>query len=391
MTASINQAHEDQIPTGARQRPRVLILGDRVSLAEALRRRLTVLGADASTFSGTDNELAIRLRQPDWTAVAVLTHDDPLALRLTLLSAHVRPDLPLWVTMFDRSIVNRFREIVPSINVVPGAEMVAAAISDHCEDLIRQRSGHISRGRGGVRVVDDALRLLLYAGAGLLITQVLQTATTMIAMHDGFINALYFSTRALATITDVPRSEIAPLWFKLFATAATMVSVALLAIFTAALVRRLGRPRLTTLFGRRQPAGAHHAILVGFGQIGFRLAIELQRRGLRVIALERDIDAPCVRLAARAGIPVAIGRGDDRATLESLGVNRCAVLAAVTSDDLTNVAIGLAATDVRADISLVMRLGDGNVADETASLLHLGRICDAHDLIAASIATSICG
>jgi hypothetical protein len=46
---------------------------------------------------------------------------------------------------------------------------------------------------------------------------------------------------------------------------------------------------------------------------------------------------------------------------------------------------------VRPAISLVMRLGDGDVADETASLLHLGRICDAHDLIAADIASSICG
>lgn len=349
------------------------------------------MGADAVALSGPDNQLAEALSQPGWTAVVVLAHDDPLALRLTLLSAHVRPDLPLWVTMFDRSIVHRFHEIVPSVNVVAGAELVAAAIAQHCEDVIRQRGGDPSRARGGARIVDDALRLLVYAGVGLLITLILQTATTVIAMHDGFVDALYFSTRSVATVTDVPRSGTAPIWFKLFSTAATVVAVVLVAIFTAALVRRLGRPRLTTLFGHHQPAGAKHALLVGFGQIGFRLAQELQERGMRVIALERDVDAPCVRLARRAGIPVAIGRGDDRATLELLGVNRCAVLAAVTSDDLTNVAIGLAATDVRPDISLVMRLGDGNVADETTSLLHLGRICDAHELVADAIATSIVG
>jgi hypothetical protein len=373
-----------------REAPRVLILGDRVGMGEALRKRLDGMGASAAAVTGHDNELAETLRGSEWTAVVVLTHDDPLALRLTLLSAHVRPDLPLWVTMFDRTIVHRFREILPSVNVVAGAELVASALADHCEEVIRQHGREPGRRRGGMRIVDDALRLLLYAGAGLLIAQVLQTATTMIAMHDDFVDALYFSTRALATVTDVPRSETSPVWFKLFSTAATMVSVALLAIFTAALVRRLGRPRLTTLFGRRQPAAANHALLVGFGQIGFRLALQLQSRGMRVVALERDIDAPNVRLARRAGIPVAIGRGDDRATLELLGVNRCAVLAAVTSDDLTNVAIGLAATGVRPEISLVMRLGDGNVADETASLLHLGRICDAHELIAAEIATSIC-
>jgi len=43
---------------------------------------------------------------------------------------------------------------------------------------------------------------------------------------------------------------------------------------------------------------------------------------------------------------VAIGRGDDRGTLELLGIRRCAVVAAVTSDDLVNVAVGLAASDL---------------------------------------------
>lgn len=383
------QAQASQTPTDGEAGPRVLILGDRVSMAEALRRRLTAMGADALAVSGHDNHLAETLREPGWTAVVVLAHDDPLALRLTLLSAHVRPDLPLWVTMFDRTIVHRFHEIVPSVNVVAGAELVAAALAEHCEKVIRECVTKPVRNRG-MRIVDDALRLLVYAGVGLVMTLILQTAATMIAVHNGFVDALYFSTRSIATVADVPRSATAPIWFKLVSTGATVASVVLLAIFTAALVRRLGRPRLTTLFGRRRPADANHALLVGFGQIGFRLAQELQARGMRVVALERDIDAPCVRLARRAGIPVAIGRGDDRATLELLGVNRCAVLAAVTSDDLTNVAVGLAATDVRPDISLVMRLGDGNVADETTSLLHLGRICDAHELIAASIATSIC-
>jgi hypothetical protein len=64
-------------------------------------------------------------------------------------------------------------------------------------------------------------------------------------------------------------------------------------------------------------------------------------------------------------------------------------VAAVTSDDLANVAIGLAATDVRAKVPLIMRLGDGDVARETESLLHLGEICDAHALIATTLAEAM--
>ena len=62
---------------------------------------------------------------------------------------------------------------------------------------------------------------------------------------------MFFSTRTLATITDAPTADTAPVWFKLVATAATLATIGLLAVFTAALVRRLSRPRLTTFAGPR--------------------------------------------------------------------------------------------------------------------------------------------
>jgi voltage-gated potassium channel Kch len=365
----------------------VLVLGDAGGFGEALERRLQQKGAAATMeVGGSDSIVAARLAEPQWTALVVLTHDDALALRLTLLGAQIRPDLPLWVSLFDRTIVHQLHEIAPSVNVLPTAEMVARELADQCEELGARR--HSSSG-SGMRIVDDALRLMVMAGAGLLLTLVVQTVITIIAMHDGFVDALYFSTRALATVADSPRSQFSPDWFKLISTVTTVVSVVLLAIFTAALVRRLSRPRLSTLFGARRVPWRQHVLLVGFGQIGFRLAQELQGRGIPVVALERDVDAPCVRLAHRAGIPVAIGRGDDREMLELLGIEHCSLVAAVTSDDLANVSIGLAARDVRRAVPVVLRLGDGDVAAETESLLHLGRICDAHALIARTLADGL--
>jgi hypothetical protein len=81
---------------------------------------------------------------------------------------------------------------------------------------------------------------------------------------------------------------------------------------------------------------------------------------------------------------------DDRATLELVGARRCALVAAVTSDDLVNVAVGLAAGDVKPGVPLALRLGDGGVALETESLLHLGRVFDAHHLAAATRVEAIC-
>ena len=163
-----------------------------------------------------------------------------------------------------------------------------------------------------------------------------------------------------------------------------------MAVFTAALVRRLSRPRLTTIIGRRAAPARGHVVLVGFGQVGFRLSQALRERGVAMVAVERSIDAPCVRLAQKAGIPVLIGLGDDRATLELAGARHCSMVAAVTSDDLVNVAVGLIASDMRPGIPLALRLGDGGVASETESLLHLGKVFDAHDLAATTLAEAIC-
>ncbi len=213
----------------------------------------------------------------------------------------------------------------------------------------------------------------------------------MIALHAGVIDALYFSTRSVATVAGTPGAAAAPAWFKALSALDTLAALLLVAVFTAALVRRLSRPRLTTLLGRRAAPARRHVLLVGFGQVGFRLAQELRRRGIAVLGVERNADAPCVRLARAAGIPVAIGRGDDRETLERLGIGRCAVVAAVTSSDLVNVAVGLAASDLAPATPLVLRLGDGEVAAETDSLLHLGRICDAHKIAAETLVDGLTG
>lgn len=367
--------------------PEVLIVGESGGLAAALARRLEAAGVPHTTVAlPTDSELAGLLARPRWRAVAVITRDDVLALRLTLLAAHIRSDLPLWVTMFDRTMIRELAHDMPRLHIVSPSELVAADLAEICRSL----AGSGTRA-GGIRLVDDALRLMFGAGVGLLLALIIDTADGMIELHESLVNALYFSTRSVATVAGAPGATSASVLYKIVATVDVIAALLLVAVFTAALVRRLSQPRLTTLFGRSSPPRSGHVLLVGFGQVGFRLAQQLQARGMRVLAVERDPEAPCVRLARNAGIPVALGRGDDRETLEKCGIGRCAVVAAVTSSDLVNVEVGLAAADLSAGTPLVMRLGDGDVAAETDSLLHLGRICDAHAIASQTLLEGILG
>jgi len=367
----------------------VLVIGEEAGLAAALMRRLALDGTLAqATDQVSDSELQALLVEQRWRAVAIVTRDDVLALRLTLLCSHVRPDLPLWVTMFDRTIMRGLRHDVPALHIVSPSELVAEDLADQCVELAGERA--VRRG-AGVRIVDDALRLMFFAGLGLFAALVVDAVSGVLALHEGLVDALFFSTRAVATVAGTPGVATAPAWYKLVSVADLIVALLLVAVFTAALVRRLGRARLTTLFGPRAAPARGHALLIGFGQVGFRLAQVLHERGVAVLAIERDPQAPCVRLARTAGIPVAIGRGDDREVLERAGIARCAVVAAVTSSDLVNVEVGLAAADLSPGTPIVMRLGDGDVAAETDSLLHLGRICDGHRIAAQTLAEGLAG
>ncbi|UTI66850.1 NAD-binding protein [Paraconexibacter antarcticus] len=318
--------------------------------------------------------------------MGIVARDDVLALRLTLLCAHVAPDVPLLTTLFDRTSGRKLHDALPAVEIISPSALAARDLSAHCA---RAGARAVPWHRSRLQLVDGALRLLVGAGLGLGLALGLETAASMLALHEGFVDAVYLSARTVATVAAAPEAVHGPAWFKLFSAANMLASLALVAVFTAALVRRVSRPRLTTIWGPCAAPAYDHVLVVGLGQVGFRLGQALRAQGIPVLAVERDPTAPCVRLARKAGIPVAIARGDDRHTLQRLRIERCAVVVAATSDDLVNVSVGLAASDLAPDIAVVMRLGDGEIAAETESLLHLGAISDAHRIAAEALAAAL--
>lgn len=365
----------------------MLVLGESGGLGAAVATRLERDGLRVRHDpGGSDEAIAATVRDSQWRAFVVVSRNDVESLRLAMLCAHLRPEATLVVTFFDRTVSRELHALVPSATIVSPAQLVATAIADLCFDAgVRA----VPRWRSGLRIVDDALRLLLFAAAGLAVAIIAEAAASMIALHEGPLDALYLSVRTAATVAAAPEATTGPAWFKVVSIVTMLACLTLLAVFTAALVRRLNRMRLTAVLGRRAAPWRDHVIIVGFGQIGFRVAQELRRRGVPVLGVERQPDAPSLRLARRDGIPVAIAQGDDRGALEQLGVARCAAIAAVTSDDLVNVSVGLAVGSIRSDAPLVLRLGDGDVAAETQSLLHFGRICDTHHIAAEFVADAL--
>jgi Trk K+ transport system NAD-binding subunit len=86
-----------------------------------------------------------------------------------------------------------------------------------------------------------------------------------------------------------------------------------------------------------------------------------------------------------------IGRGSDHSLMNRLSLHRARAVAVVTADDLENISAAMTARGIEEDIRVVLRVGDGDVANETRSLLALGVIRDVHRIAAALIASMALG
>jgi Trk K+ transport system NAD-binding subunit len=109
------------------------------------------------------------------------------------------------------------------------------------------------------------------------------------------------------------------------------------------------------------------------------------------VVVEADEDDESVGHARADKLPVVIGRGADPVVLGRLKLDRARALAAVTPDDLTNVEVVMAARSLADELPVVLRPGDGEVAQETGSLFRIGHVIDVHRTAAALIAARTLG
>jgi hypothetical protein len=182
-----------------------------------------------------------------------------------------------------------------------------------------------------------------------------------------------------------------PSWDQGISALMLLTSLVLTAMFTAGLVDRMLGTRLAGLVGLRALPRRDHVIVVGLGQIGLRLCLELRALGVPVVAIERDADAPNVRLAQEYRIPVVIGRGGDRFLVRRLAIGRARAIAAVTSSELENIAVVMAALAERPDVRVVLRAGGSEVVTETRLLFKIAVVRDLVGLGAACFAAVLLG
>jgi voltage-gated potassium channel Kch len=364
----------------------------------------------------------------DTTAVAVVVRGDIAALRYALLVEHIRPDVRLLATLFDRTIADQLRTVVPNCEVTSPADIAVPSLVAACLDrgriqssdrailavdqtgptpmLITESAGiHTqpwipARRRwdripnllsGQFRAHDTTARVLIAGALGLLGILVIDWLIVVLALHESPDHAIYNATRVVATVGPGDVAARAQSWYLVLSSVFMLLTIGFTALLTAGLVNRLLSTRSIAIIGRRTMPTSDHIVVIGLGQVGLRLCIQLRKLGIRVVAVERDPDASNLRLAKDFGIPVLIAHADDRRVLNQLSLHRAQALAAMGSEDLDNVEVAIAALAVEPSVRIVLRAGDSGVIAETRSLFSVGEVRDVSAYTALAISRNLLG
>jgi voltage-gated potassium channel Kch len=390
---------------------RVLLMGSG-DLAEEVCEALGAGGAEVQWLRDADDE-AVRaaLRDDAPEVVCVASREDAFPLRMALLVRHHDEDVRLVVTIFDPSMARQVEEMIPHCQVTSVADIVAPTLAGPCLDadlvaLRRTRDRFVGldaglnevelpatrarRARSLVEAVlapyDRSAALLFYGALGLVAMLIFETVGSMIVLDQAAADALYGSTKSLATVGPNPKIDDGPKWFKVAIVASMLLTLLSAACFTGGLINRLVDSRLTGLLGRRAVPRRDHVVVVGLGQVGLRLCLLLRECGVPVVAVDTEAEGENVGLARRVKLPVVIGRGANPDVLRRLSLARARSIALVTPIDLRNIEAAVAARASDEELRVVLRAGDGDLADETRSLDRIGHVLDVHRLGAAYIA-----
>lgn len=181
------------------------------------------------------------------------------------------------------------------------------------------------------------------------------------------LDALYFTAETVGTIGYGDFSfRDQPSWLRAFAVVLMLAGVVLAATTYALLTNLLVSRRLEESLGHGKVTGLRgHVVVVGLGSVGARVVESVAATGTPVVVVERDEDNRYLTQARAAGARLVSGDATLAGTLDLVNLSRAKAVAVLTSDDLTNLEVGLTVRDALAEpgaITVALRLFDKRLA-----------------------------
>jgi Trk K+ transport system NAD-binding subunit len=312
-------------------------------------------------------------------ALVLTANDDPENVDAALTARRLRPDLPLIVRLFDPTLGDYLRGTLDAVTILSTSAVAAPVIADMTLDALSRRSiqptasrSPRARRRGKPRI-DRVLIMTALAAIGLVAASTIYFSQ---ALNLRPMDALYFVWTTIFTVGygDISLREASDS-AKIGGMGLMLTGAALVAIFYALLAGWVVGRRLDVLRGRVPVRGTGHIIVVGAGNVGFRVARTLAEKGRRVVVVERDGESRHVGDLRSVGHHVIVADAVSDETLDLAGLETAAALLALTELDATNLRIALAVRTRGTDIPVIVRLASQELSTH---------IADQRDMLPAS-------
>jgi Trk K+ transport system NAD-binding subunit len=278
-------------------------------------------------------------------------------------------------------------ELLPSSSDDPAGDIVLGSRLRRLPRRPRdaRRAGWIVALRN---VVDRRVRLIaaimaVLIGFGTLVTHYYGSGL-------GWVEALYLAAGTVTTAgVEDDAFVAAPAWAKLGAVGAQLGGIVLVALLTAVIVDSLIGARLSQVLGGVRGRPRNHVVVCGLGTVGARVLELLADRGIAVIGIDHNEDAPGVRTAHRLRVPVIIGDSSHVEVLRSAGIERCRAMLAITDGDITNLDTAMAVRDLNPEARITMRMFDGDLAIRVEGRLALGTSKSVSMLVGPAVVAAL--
>lgn len=196
------------------------------------------------------------------------------------------------------------------------------------------------------------------------------------------VDAVYF---IITTVTTTGYGDITPkdsgIALKLYACLLMMLGSASTAVLYSFVTDFVIAERFKAVLGRQKMPARDHTILVGLGNLGMRVATELQRSKAPHLVVERDPSADFIE-GIRTTTAVITGDGRLVTTLREAGVETATAIIAATGDDAVNLGVALEARKQNPAIRSIVRLFDADLARKVQDGMRIDAALSASTLAA---------
>lgn len=271
-------------------------------------------------------------------------------------------------------------------DIVLGTKLVGPGFIGSGVESARNSVRHLGVVGAITRIFDRRLRFVLL---GLVILIILSTLYFRLVGVD-WLASVYLALTA-STDTGLGDQAELPLHFRFGAVVIQLFGLVLSAGITAVMVDAIISTRFAALIGGVRGRPKNHVVVCGLGRVGSLVVERLHARGIPVVGVERHEDAVGVFAARRLKVPVIIAEASTLAAQQAAGIARAAVVLAVTDDDAVNLEIGLVAKEANADVRVVTRLFDHDLAGRVERRLKLGPTRSVSMLAAPAFAAAALG